>query len=155
MCHDNHSNIEVIFHRAFDDVENHLEALQDLIDLKIDRLLTSGCHQTAMEGLPILAELVDYNKNKGSLKIMAGSGINIDNVKEIINKAGTYHIHVGSGATSDIENISDFMSENAIKESKEITEQIHPKSLFSIDRRMRTIDPVKIQALWREIHVTI
>ena len=84
---------------------------------------------------------------------MAGSGINIDNIKEIINKTGTYHIHVGSGATSDIESIIDGTNENAIKESKEISEQTHRKSLFYLDCKMRTIDPVKVGALRKEIHL--
>ena len=48
-----------IFCLAFDLVNNHSEALEDLISLGFQRILTSGCELTALEGLPVLKQLVE------------------------------------------------------------------------------------------------
>lgn len=70
-------DIEFTFHRAFDWVENPLKELQNLIDLKVNRLLSSGQKSTAIEGISLLKELKNYSK--GKIEIMPGSGVNIEN----------------------------------------------------------------------------
>jgi copper homeostasis protein len=69
--------MEFTFHRAFDWVENPLEELQKLIDLKVNRLLSSGQKPTAIEGISLLKEL--QKSSKGQLEIMPGGGINLEN----------------------------------------------------------------------------
>lgn len=69
--------MEFTFHRAFDWVENPLEELQKLIDLKVNRLLSSGQKPTAIEGISLLIEL--QNHSKGKIEIMPGGGINLEN----------------------------------------------------------------------------
>jgi copper homeostasis protein len=69
--------MDFTFHRAFDCTENALESLEQLIDLKIKRVLSSGQKQTAFEGLSLLKEM---NKlSNGKIEIMPGSGINTEN----------------------------------------------------------------------------
>jgi len=83
--------MEVTFHRAFDRCKNPFEALEQLIDIGINRILTSGQRKTAIEGIDLLTELVEKAKNR--IIIMPGSGINDKNISKLINntKAIEYH----------------------------------------------------------------
>ena len=82
------------FHRAFDVSKEPLQALNDIIDLKCDRLLTSGCENTAFEGIECLQQLVETAD--GSIQIIAGCGLNADNVSSVIRKTGVQGVHAGS-----------------------------------------------------------
>tara|TARA_B100000809_G_C15133426_1_gene529463 strand:+ start:359 stop:1063 length:705 start_codon:yes stop_codon:yes gene_type:complete len=71
--------MDFTFHRAFDCTENAIESLEQLIDLKIKRVLSSGQKQTAFKGLSLLKEM---NKlSNGKIEIMPGSGINTENAR--------------------------------------------------------------------------
>ena len=70
--------LEFTFHRAFDKVNNPLNEIENLIELGIDRVLTSGQKDKAIEGLELLKELKKSAKNR--IKIMPGSGINKSNI---------------------------------------------------------------------------
>lgn len=68
------------FHRAFDCVPNPSETLEQLIDLGVSRILTSGQKPKAEEGLELLQQLQKQAKDR--LTILAGSGINAKNAKQ-------------------------------------------------------------------------
>jgi copper homeostasis protein len=96
-------NLSVTFHRAFDAVENRAEALEELIKLGVDHVLTSGTawgsKQGALEGLPVIQVLLEQADNR--IEIIVGGGINISNIKEIIKRLEGYKnfsIHAYSGA---------------------------------------------------------
>ncbi len=79
--HSKSLGLEVTFHRAFDFVKDYHNAMQTIIEFGFDRLLTSGLHANAEEGLAIITEL---QKEYGSqIQIMAGSGVNAKNAKKI------------------------------------------------------------------------
>ena len=81
------------FHRAFDEVSNPKEALAQLIDLGVDRVLTSGQKSSAEEGLVLLTEL---NKiANGRITILAGGGINPKNASKF-KTAGIEEIHASA-----------------------------------------------------------
>lgn len=67
------------FHRAFDWTPNPFEALEQLIDLGAERILTSGQEPSAEKGLELLKQL--NVKAKGRIIILPGGGINIENSK--------------------------------------------------------------------------
>ena len=71
--------LKFTFHRAFDCVPNPLETLEQLIDLKVDRVLTSGQESTAEKGIELLKTLNTKANNR--IAILPGSGINPENVK--------------------------------------------------------------------------
>jgi copper homeostasis protein len=84
--------LSVTFHRAFDMVSNPMAALNDLLELKVDRLLTSGLEATAYEGADLIAGLV--NKAKNALIIMPGGGISEKNIAKIANITQCKEFHV-------------------------------------------------------------
>lgn len=84
-------NGEVVFHRAFDCVSNPYEAIEILIDLGVDRVLTSGLKAKAMEGKELIKEL--QAKYGDKIEILAGSGMNASNAKEMMDYAGIYQVH--------------------------------------------------------------
>jgi copper homeostasis protein len=86
------------FHRAFDHVTDISKALENLIDLNIDRILTSGKHQTAIQGIENIIKLVKQAANR--IIIMPGSGISPDNIKQLI-RTGAKEFHM-SGKTIKI-----------------------------------------------------
>lgn len=83
--------LEITVHRAFDVCCNPSEALQQLIDLQVTRILTSGQAKTAFEGISLLEELV--NQAQGRIHILAGCGVNASNAKQLVDKAGVRELH--------------------------------------------------------------
>ena len=80
--------LEFTFHRAFDVVSNPLKEIEKLINMGVDRVLTSGQKEKAMDGLDLLKQLKNISKNR--IKIMPGSGINKSN---IVNFKSFQEIH--------------------------------------------------------------
>jgi copper homeostasis protein len=81
----------VTFHRAFDDAVDLDEALETLIELGIERVLTSGGAPNAVEGRARLAELVD--RAAGRIVILAGGGVRAHNAAELVRASGVREIH--------------------------------------------------------------
>lgn len=91
------AGISVTFHRAFDLCRDPRKALEDIIALGCDRILTSGQAQTALEGKQNLAELV--RQADGRIIILAGAGVSQDNAAEILSASGTNEIHASARAS--------------------------------------------------------
>ena len=70
--------LEFTFHRAFDIVPNPIKEIKKLIELGIDRVLTSGQKEIAVDGLGLLHNLLEITQKR--IKIMPGSGINKSNI---------------------------------------------------------------------------
>lgn len=81
--------MNVTFHRAFDLCHSPLMALQQLTDLGVSRILTSGQQQSAESGLALLKEL--NRKTTGPI-IMAGAGVRLSNLQKFID-AGLTELH--------------------------------------------------------------
>ena len=84
-------NKEAVFHRAFDVTPEPAKAIETMIDCGVDRLLTSGQQAKASEGATLLAEL--QNKYGDKIELLAGSGVNAGNVRELMEKTGIRQIH--------------------------------------------------------------
>lgn len=84
----------VTFHRAFDFCVDPFQALDDLISLGVDRILTSGQKNTALEGAPMLKDLIEKADNK--VIIMPGSGINSQNLHTLIQQTGAKEFHLSA-----------------------------------------------------------
>lgn len=83
--------MSVTFHRAFDVCKNPFQALEDIITLGCNRILTSGQQPTAEEGIPLLKEL--EKKAAGRIRLMAGCGVNERNIKYIASETGIHEFH--------------------------------------------------------------
>lgn len=83
--------MEVTFHRAFDRTNDPFAALEDIIAIGCERILTSGQKPNAMEGADLIASLVE--KADERIVIMPGSGVRSDNISELsaITKAHEFH----------------------------------------------------------------
>lgn len=80
-----------VFHRAFDVCKDPDETIHMLIELGVDRVLTSGMKSTVSEGIQLIKEL--QNKYGDKIEILAGSGINETNVQDIIHYTGINQVH--------------------------------------------------------------
>lgn len=78
-------NKEAIFHRAIDVSNNYIENIKLLTEMGIDRILTSGSKNTAIEAIDILSNLKNY-------PIIIASGINPENI-HIFKKYAFKEIH--------------------------------------------------------------
>lgn len=87
------AGVPVIFHRAFDLTPDPMIALQQLIDLGIRRIMTSGQEETASRGIPLLKELIVAAGR--SIEILPAGGINALNVDDILQRTGCSQIHAG------------------------------------------------------------
>ena len=81
----------VTFHRAFDHTSDPFKALEDIIGLGCARILTSGCRPTALEGVGLLAQLVE--KAEDRIIIMPGCGVNESNIAETARLSGAREFH--------------------------------------------------------------
>jgi copper homeostasis protein len=89
--------LRVTFHRAFDLAADSFRALEDIISLEIERILTSGHAKTALAGLPLITRLVQAAA--GRVIIMPGSGIRPQNIRTILTASGAVEIHAGSAVS--------------------------------------------------------
>lgn len=83
--------LSITFHRAFDLTPDPIKALDDLLQLKVHRLLTSGQQETALQGVELIREL--NAMAAGKLIILPGGGVNPENVREIVSRTGVGEVH--------------------------------------------------------------
>ena len=75
--------LEFTFHRAFDLVKNPIEEMESLIKIGVDRVLTSGQKEKAVDGLVLLEQLNNISNNR--IIIMPGSGVSNNNLKNFVS----------------------------------------------------------------------
>ncbi len=83
--------LPVTFHRAFDVVADPSQALEELIDIGVRRILTSGGKSTALDGADAIVKLVDQAADR--IAIVAGGGIRESNVREVIERTHVKEVH--------------------------------------------------------------
>ena len=88
--------LSVTFHRAFDFTPDADQALDTLIALGVDRVLTSGQAPTARDGTRTLTRLVA--RAAGRLAVLAAGSVNEENIAEIARRTGVREVHVRATA---------------------------------------------------------
>ena len=83
--------LEVTFHRAFDRCKDPFTALEELIEIGCQRILTSGQKPTVSEGIDLIAGL--NKKADDRIIILPGSGVRKDNIKMLAEKTGCIEFH--------------------------------------------------------------
>jgi copper homeostasis protein len=86
--------LSVTCHRAFDVCRDPFVALEQLIDLGCDRILTSGQQPDAVRGIPLIKELI--RRADGRIIIMPGAGVREDNIARIEAETGAKEFHTSA-----------------------------------------------------------
>ncbi|MEO8337697.1 MAG: copper homeostasis protein CutC [bacterium] len=84
--------MQVTFHRAFDFARNQVAATDALLELGIDRVLTSGGASSALEGAGALKRLVE--RAGDAMTILAGGSITASNVADVVRLSGVREVHL-------------------------------------------------------------
>ncbi|HKE48635.1 MAG TPA: copper homeostasis protein CutC [Rhodanobacteraceae bacterium] len=84
----------VTFHRAFDVARDPRQALEDIVSLGCERILTSGQCATAAEGAPLIRALI--REAAGRLVVMPGAGIDAGNIAAIRAATGAAEFHASA-----------------------------------------------------------
>lgn len=100
--------LSVTCHRAFDVCHDPFEALEQLVELGCDRILTSGQQSDAVTGIPLLAELVKRAGDR--IIIMPGCGVRENNIAKIEAETGAKEFH--TSARSIVYSRMEFKNEN-------------------------------------------
>jgi len=88
--------LPVTYHRAFDDVADLRQALEDVIKTDARRILTSGGAKGALAGAVTLAELISTARDR--IIIVPGAGINAANISLVAKQTGAREFHSGLGS---------------------------------------------------------
>lgn len=99
--------MSVTFHRAFDRCRNPFTALEELIDIGCERILTSGQQRIAPDGKELIRQLQEAAK--GRIIIMPGSGVRPENIAQLAMETGCmeFHASLRSGTNSRMQFIQE------------------------------------------------
>jgi copper homeostasis protein len=112
--------MDITFHRAFDELKDWKTALDQLVDLKVNRILTAGLAESV--NFKNLKEVLRYTGNR--IEIMAGGGVNPQNMEALISLkpnaihfSGTSNRMQGEGSlfSAEIVELDDIKIKNMMK----------------------------------------
>ena len=83
--------MEVTFHKAIDELENPVEAVEGLINAGVKRTLSSGTKVTALEGAEILNKMIE--KADGRITIVVAGRVTAENFQEVFEKIPAFEYH--------------------------------------------------------------
>ena len=89
---------QAVFHRAFDVTPDPFEALEQLVDLNMTRILTSGQKESVPEGVQLIKSLIERAGDR--IEILPGGGIQLWNAKEVIERTGCRQVHLTAAGTA-------------------------------------------------------
>ena len=84
-------DMSTTFHKAFDEIKNIYEAVDDLIKLGFDRILTSGKKEKVIDGIDEINKLANYCN--GKISIMPGGDLRSDNISLFSKNESIYEFH--------------------------------------------------------------
>jgi len=88
--------LPVTYHRAFDEAADLGQALEDVIQSGAKRILTSGGAKSALEGVAVLAKLIEAAGER--IVIVPGAGIGALNIEQVAQQTGAREFHSGLSA---------------------------------------------------------
>ena len=91
--------MQVTNHRAFDMTRDCDEAVEALVRCGVDRVLTSGQHKSALDGIDTLARTVKVAR--GRIGVIACGGLNRDNIAEVYRRTRADELHFSARRTAD------------------------------------------------------
>jgi len=109
-------DMDVTFHRAFDDTYEYDKSLDVLINAGVKRVLTSGLARNVEIGMPVLKNMNDHAN--GRIEIMTGGGVNISNILKLKNEVKPSAIHF-SGTNKTVIDEESMFSETILKPNRD------------------------------------
>ncbi len=100
----------VTFHRAFDMCVDMFKALEDIIEIGCERILTSGGKTTAIEGANVINHLVE--QAAGRISIMPGCGVDEHNAADLVRFTNATEIH--SSAKTRVPSVMQYRNEHIL-----------------------------------------
>jgi copper homeostasis protein len=103
-------SMEVSFHRAFDQVSDPFDAMEEIIDAGCGRILTSGQQPTATAGEALIKELI--KKAQDRICIMPGSGLRASNILELarVTSASEFHTSARISQSDPLPDLAEIQS---------------------------------------------
>ena len=108
-------HLGLTFHRAIDASHSVLESFKELLNYPIERVLTSGGKPNVVDAIDVINEMVCIAQDS-NVSVLAGSGLNLNNVKNFVEKAHVREIHMGSG----------------VKYANQVLYEINPESMVQM-----------------------
>ena len=109
--------MQLTFHRAFDRVSNPFEALEDIISLGFERILTSGLVPQAVKGANTLKALVKQAGDR--IIIMPGSGVQAGNLPSLAAETGAHEFH--SSASTSLDSTMEYINSEMNEKLSQVT----------------------------------
>ena len=132
--------LSITFHRAFDVCRNAYEALEQIIELGCHRILTSGQQPNAELGIPMLKTLND--QAQGRIIILAGCGVNEQNIAHIATQTGVHEFHFS--ARESISSLMEYRNNNVSMGGTVHIDEYY-KNVTTARRVARTIEALTAQ----------
>lgn len=115
------SPLPVIFHRAFDECQDQLTAMEQLVEIGIERILTSGGAESVWNGRHRLKEL--QRRASGRIEILPGCGVQESNAAQILEFTGCTQLHGSFGANATHPQL-DSAAQSLSKETRRFVEHV-------------------------------
>lgn len=107
----------VTFHRAFDRTNDASKALEDIIEIGCERILTSGRVPNALDGAPAITALIKQAEDR--IIIMPGSGIRSENIVALAEQTGAAEFHTSARMMMD--STMQYKNENMHEQLRSVT----------------------------------
>lgn len=148
----------VTFHRAFDLCRHPLSALEDIIALGCDRILTSGQAPTAAEGTELIREL--RRRAHGRIGLLPGCGVTPENARRILEITGYHEIHASASvagadgrrvtSAQKVAAILNTINTSAMYQYTSVKDQAH-SYILSLDNRVSIVEALSAFCLEKGI----
>lgn len=114
--------MQLTFHRAFDDCVDWKKSMDILVDLGVNRILTSGLARSVDKGFESLIKMVEYANNR--IEIMAGGGVNSSNIQRISKEINPNAIHFSGTIKKFLDEDSLFSEESLVIDKERVVRML-------------------------------
>ena len=110
------------FHRAIDEAKDWKKAMNQLIEFKFERILTSGQAKNIVLGKEVLSEMIQHANNQ--IQIMIGGGVKVDNIKSILQEIKPSAVHFSATKSYFSGEENSLFREQLLRTDRNIAEEI-------------------------------